>query len=218
MEKNNKTRRLVESALLLAIAIVLELVSKLIGLELPFGGAITFASMFPVVLIAYRYGTKWGLLCGFTYSLLEMLLGAKTVAAFFLPGDSQMVVWQALCVCLLDYIVAFTVLGFGGIFRNKIKNPSAALALGAFVGLSLRYIVHIISGAIFFGAWAEWFFTQEGFYSIGAKIMETFSGAELSIAYSVFYNGLYMIPEIIITTIVAAILGKVPKIAERQKV
>ena len=66
MEKNNKTRRLVESALLLAIAIVLELVSKLIGLELPFGGAITFASMFPVVLIAYRYGTKWGLLCGFT--------------------------------------------------------------------------------------------------------------------------------------------------------
>ena len=147
-----------------------------------------------------------------------MLLGAKTVAAFFLPGDSQMVVWQALCVCLLDYIVAFTVLGFGGIFRNKIKNPSAALALGAFVALSLRYIVHIISGAIFFGAWAEWFFTQEGFYSIGAKIMETFSGAELSIAYSVFYNGLYMIPEIIITTIVAAILGKVPKIAERQKV
>ena len=86
------------------------------------------------------------------------------------------------------------------------------------MALSLRYIVHIISGAIFFGAWAEWFFTQEGFYSIGAKIMETFSGAELSIAYSVFYNGLYMIPEIIITTIVAAILGKVPKIAERQKV
>lgn len=59
MEKRNSTKRLTESALLLAIAVVLELVSKLLGLELPFGGTITLASMFPVVLISYRYGVKW---------------------------------------------------------------------------------------------------------------------------------------------------------------
>ena len=54
MEKRNSTKRLTESALLLAIAVVLELVSKLLGLELPFGGTITLASMFPVVLISNR--------------------------------------------------------------------------------------------------------------------------------------------------------------------
>lgn len=214
---NNNTRRLVESALLIAIAAVLELISKMVGLELPFGGTITLASMFPIVLISYRHGVKWGLLCGFTYSLIQMLLGVKVVSAMFLPGDDQMILWQALCVCLLDYVIAYTVLGLGGIFRDKIKKPVIALALGVVVALSLRYLVHIISGAIFYGAWAEWFFTQEGFYSIGQTILEKFSGTGLAIVYSVFYNGLYMIPEIVITTVVALILGNIPQITDSSK-
>ena len=216
--KKQSTVRLVESALLIAIAAVLELISKALGLELPFGGTITLASMFPIVLIAYKYGTKWGLLSGFTYSLVQMLLGAKTVSAMFLPGDDQMVLWQAICICLLDYVLAYTLLGLGGIFKGKFKKPAAELALGAFVALLLRYLVHIVSGAIFYGAYAEWFFTQEGFYSIGEKILGTFSGSSLAIDYSIFYNGLYMVPEIILTTVVAAILGSVPQITGQKKV
>ena len=216
--KKQSTVRLVESALLIAIAAVIELISKALGLELPFGGTITLASMFPIVLIAYKYGTKWGLLSGFTYSLVQMLLGAKTVSAMFLPGDDQMVLWQAICICLLDYVLAYTLLGLGGIFKGKFKKPAAELALGAFVALLLRYLVHIVSGAIFYGAYAEWFFTQEGFYSIGEKILGTFSGSSLAIAYSIFYNGLYMVPEIILTTVVAAILGSVPHITGQKKV
>ena len=56
--------------------------------------------------------------------------------------------------------------------------------------------------------WAEWFFTQEGFYAIGSKILNTFSGTGLSIVYSLFYNALYMFPEIIITAIVTPIVYK----------
>lgn len=216
--KKESTVRLVESALLIAIAAVIELISKALGLELPFGGTVTLASMFPIVLIAYKYGTKWGLLSGFTYSIVQMLLGVKVVSAMFLPGDGQMAVWQAICVCLLDYVLAYTVLGFGGIFKGKFKKPAGELALGAFVALLIRYLVHIVSGAIFYGAWAEWFFSQEGFYSIGEKILGTFSGTSLSIIYSIFYNGLYMVPEIIITTVVAAILGAVPQITGKKKV
>lgn len=216
--KKESTVRLVESALLIAIAAVIELISKALGLELPFGGTVTLASMFPIVLIAYKYGTKWGLLSGFTYSIVQMLLGVKVVSAMFLPGDDQMAVWQAICVCLLDYVLAYTVLGFGGIFKGKFKKPAGELALGVFVALLLRYLVHIVSGAIFYGAWAEWFFSQEGFYSIGEKILNTFSGTSLSIIYSIFYNGLYMVPEIIITTVVAAILGAVPQITGKKKV
>lgn len=216
--KKESTVRLVESALLIAIAAVIELISKALGLELTFGGTVTLASMFPIVLIAYKYGTRWGLLSGFTYSIVQMLLGVKVVSAMFLPGDGQMAVWQAICVCLLDYVLAYTVLGFGGIFKGKFKKPAGELALGAFVALLLRYLVHIVSGAIFYGAWAEWFFSQEGFYSIGEKILNTFSGTSLSIIYSIFYNGLYMVPEIIITTVVAAILGAVPQITGKKKV
>ena len=146
-----------------------------------------------------------------------MLLGFKTVSAFFMPSsDSYMVLWKAICVCLIDYIIAYTVLGFGGIFRNKIKNPSASLCVGSIVALSLRYLAHIISGYIFFGTWAEWFFSQEGF-ALGAKILEKFSGQGLALLYSVIYNGLYMIPEIIITAIVALIIGRVPQITGKKE-
>lgn len=209
---NTKTKRLVETALLLAIATLLSLFQPF---ELPFGGGITIVSMLPIVLIAYRYGTKWGLFAAFVGSLLQMLTGFKTVSAMFMPGDEQMVIWKALLVCLIDYIIAYTALGFGGVFRNKFKNGGVALCLGSIFALLLRYISHIISGAIFYGAWAEWFFTQEGFYSIGEKVMGAFSGTSLSIAYSVFYNGLYMIPEIIITAIVAVIIGNVPQIGKK---
>ena len=126
MEKRNSTKRLTESALLLAIAVVLELVSKLLGLELPFGGTITLASMFPVVLISYRYGVKWGLLSGFTYSLLQMIMGAKVVSAMFLPGEDQMAVWQAICVCLLDYVLAYTILASAVCLRADSKTGIGA--------------------------------------------------------------------------------------------
>ncbi len=198
-----KTKRMVASAMLIALATVLSILQPF---QLPFGGGITIASMMPIVIIAYVYGTKYGLFAAFVYAILQMLLGAKTVGSFFLPGDSQMILWQALCVCFLDYVVAYTVLGFGGIFKTRIKNTYLAVCLGAVFALTLRYLVHIISGAIFFGAWAEWFFTQEGFYAIGQTIMETFSGAGLAVVYSVFYNGLYMVPEIIITSILTPIV------------
>lgn len=83
------------------------------------------------------------------------------------------------------------------------------------VALSLRYLAHIISGYIFFGTWAEWFFSQDGF-ALGAKILEKFSGQGLALLYSVIYNGLYMIPEIIITAIVALIIGRVPQITGKK--
>ena len=129
--KKSNTKVLVECALLIAIATVLNVVCSFIPfLNLPFGGGFTICSMLPIVLAAYRNGTKWGLLTGFVYAVVQMLLGFKTVSAFFMPSsDSYMVLWKAICVCLIDYIIAYTVLGFGGIFRNKIKNPSASLCV-----------------------------------------------------------------------------------------
>ncbi|MBQ3491459.1 MAG: energy-coupled thiamine transporter ThiT [Oscillospiraceae bacterium] len=213
----NKTKRITESAMLLAIAIVLELVSKLFIPEQPFGGQLTIVSMLPVVLISYRHGVKWGLFSGFVYALLEMALGAKTVSAAFLPGyfgDNAMIV-NALAMCLLDYIVAFTVLGLGGMFRNRIKNPGLSLMCGSVVALGLRYVTHIASGYILFSSYAEWFFTQDGFPAWGAQLVEKLSPVALGLVYSVVYNGFYMIPEIICTAIVSVLLARVPKIVTK---
>lgn len=213
----NKTKRLTESAMLLAVAIVLELISKMIIPEMPFGGQVTLVSMLPVVLISYRHGVKWGLVSGVTYAFLEMALGAKTVAAAFQPGyfgDGVMIL-NAFIMCLLDYLVAFTVLGLGGIFRNKLKNSGLALMLGAGVALCARYLAHIASGYILFAGWAEWFFTQDGFPAWGASLVANLSSETLGLVYSVVYNGFYMIPEIILTMVVSVLIARIPGIVKK---
>ena len=145
---NNKTKRLTESAMQLAIAIVLELISKMFIPEQPFGGQITLVSMLPVVLIAYRHGVKWGFVASFTYSLLEMALGARVVGAAFLPGyfGDGVMIGSAIVMCLLDYVLAFSVLALGGCLRNRVKKPGAALMGGSIIPLSARYLCHILSG------------------------------------------------------------------------
>ena len=209
-----KIKRLTESAMLLAMAIVLELVSKTFIPEMPFGGQVTLVSMLPVVLISYRHGVKWGLVSGLCYALIEMVLGAKTVAAAFQPGyfGDETMILNALVMCLLDYILAFSLLGLGGIFRDSIKAPGTALMCGSLVALGARYLAHVLSGYILFSGWAEWFFTQDGFPAWGARLVESLSPGLLGWVYSLVYNGMYMVPEMILTALAALLIARVPKI------
>ena len=212
MEKKQKTQAITVSAVMIAFAVSISAICAVMPfLNLPFGGGFTIASMLPIIVVSYMYGTKWGLLTAFVYSIMQMLLGFNTVSAFFLPGDSQMVWWRAIIVCLIDYVIAYTVLGFGGVFRKRF-GAKKAIVLGSILAISLRYIAHIVSGAIFFGTWAEWFFTQDGFPTWGQAILNTFSGDALAIVYSIIYNGTYMIPEIIITAVVACFVTRIPQI------
>ncbi len=216
--KKVRVHMLVESAMLLTLGAVLEIVGKLVIPEMPFGGQLTLASMLPLVLISYRYGVKWGVFSGVVYSVLQMALGVKTVSAAFQPGyfgDHAMIL-NAIIMVLLDYLIAYTLLGLGGVFRNKIKDPGISLMLGSIVALSCRYVAHILSGYILFSGWAEWFFTQEGFPAWGSTLVESVSPGLLGLIYSVVYNGMYMLPEIVITAIAAVLIAKVPKIVTKM--
>lgn len=203
---------------MLALAMVLAMVCALIPfLNLPFGGGFTVASMLPVVIISYMYGMKWGFFSAAIYSVIQVVMDlylgkGSTLIALFMPNsEDYMGIGAAIAILIIDYLVAYTLLGFGGAFR-KMKNKTLALTLGVVLALSLRYLAHIVSGYIFYGAWAEWFFTQDNFYAIGGWILDTFSGEGLAIIYSIFYNGLYMIPEIIITAVASVIVSRLPVI------
>lgn len=177
--KKNASVRLTESAIMIAFAAVLSLV-KIV--DMPYGGSVTAASMLPVILIAYRYGTGWGLFTGFTSSLLMLVLGMSSLS-YATSGTA------AFAIIMLDYIVAFTVMGLGGIFRNVVKKQSTALALGTLVVCALRYLCHVISGCT---VWA------------GVSIPDTDG-----LIYSLGYNAVYMVPETIITVAAAVALGSV---------
>ena len=222
MKTSNKSftiHRLTFSAVMLALATVLALVSALIPfLQLPYGGALTLASMLPIIIVSYVYGVKWGFFTSFTYAALQIIMDLmmgknSTIIAYFLPEDEGgMRLFAAIAITLIDYIIAYGILGIGGIFR-KNKNKTLALTLGALLAAIGRYIAHIVSGYIFWGSYAERFFTESfNVGKIGDKILASFSGNGLAFIYTIVYNGLYMIPEIILTAIVAVIVSRLPQI------
>ena len=173
----SSTRKLVEASLLVALATVLS-VFKLA--ELPYGGSITLASMLPVVLLSYRHGTRWGLGGGAVFAVLQQLLGLKNLSYF--------TTWQSVvAVIFLDYLIAFTVIGLGGVFRRTIERQNLSLAVGAVFVCVLRYICHVISGAT---VWA------------GLSIPTS-----AALGYSLIYNATYMIPETVVLVAVAYCLG-----------
>ncbi len=181
-EKDNNspistTRVLTEAGLMLAVATVLSFVKIL---DLPYGGSVTVASMLPIILISYRHGIKNGLITGLAFAIIQQLLGLKNL--------SYVTTWQSvLAVIFLDYIIAFTVLGLGGIFRKLIKSQPAALVAGTIFVCILRYACHVISGAT---VWA------------GLSIPDS-----AALLYSFGYNATYMLPETVVTAIMAFYLG-----------
>ncbi len=188
MKQTIRTRKLVEAALLVALATVL---SVLKIAELPYGGSITLASMFPILLLSYRHGVRWGLGGAVVYGVLQQLLGLNNLSYF--------TTWQSvLAIIFLDYIIAFAVVGLGGIFRRGVKRQNLSLATGALFVCVLRYLCHVVSGAT---VWA------------GLSIPD---GA--AIAYSLIYNATYMIPEAIVLVAVAYYLGSLLDFRREQPV
>ncbi len=186
MKMNQKTKNLVLGGVLVALGTVLSFIKVF---DLPQGGSITLCSMLPVMLFAYLCGAKWGLAAGFTYSVLQLLLGLNA-----LKGISGGALVGSI---LLDYLLAFTVLGLAGIFRNKVKQDGLSFTLGCLVAGLLRYLCSFLSGWILWGAYAD-----ENF----SPMLAGMSGQTLACCYSLVYNGSYMVPEIIITCIVAFVI------------
>ena len=181
MQTNTQTpvRRLVESAIMVALAVVLSLIKLA---ELPYGGSVTCASMLPILVIAYRNGPLWGLGSGLVFSVVQLVTGLSVLS--YVTG------WQSvLAVILLDYIFAFVVSGLGGIFRKQGRSQETALIFEALLVSVLRFFFHVVSGAT---VWA------------GLSIPD---GAALG--YSLVYNATYMIPETIVLLIATLYIGSI---------
>lgn len=169
---------LVECALMVAIGTVLMMVKIY---ELPNGGSVTLVSMLPFILVSFRHGPKWGMLAGLACALLQMLTGfyappAGTVAAYF-------------GMIMLDYILAFTLLGTACVFAKPFHNRMAGVAVGTAIVCGIRFLCAFLSGFLIWGS-----LTADG---IGAVI------------YSLTYNASYMLPETVLTVVVAMALYKV---------
>lgn len=185
LSKKQKTQRLVESGILIGISI---LSATFLKFEAPWtnSGSITLFSMTPIVFLSYKYGVNWGCLSGVVFGLIGLLLSSGFSGIYGLVQDNGAM--KFILIILLDYIIAFGVLGTSGIGKKIFKhNIGLALTSGAVIGIFLRMIIHIISGVIIWGNFA--------------------GGISGAIIFSIIYNTGYMIPEIILTAIASGLIG-----------
>lgn len=174
---NKRLLKLIEIAIFAGIGLVLDQLSFRI---VPQGGSISLV-MLPIILIAFRWGTIAGVTTGLLVGILQMMFGGYILH------------WAQ---ALLDYVVAFSVVGLAGLFKapiqkavqnQKIKALSTHIFVATFTCGMLRFIAHLLAGVIFF---------------------KEYAGEQNVWAYSIIYNCTYMLPAIVITVVVAIILFK----------
>ncbi len=168
MDKKVDVQVMVESAIMIALAVVLSFFKIL---QMPQGGSVSLA-MIPILLLAFRRGPLCGISSGIIFGVISLTIDG--------------VIYHPLSV-LFDYTLAFGVLGVAGFFK---KNYPGIIA-GTVVGVALRFVCSLISGAVLFAEYAP-----EG---------------QNPWVYSVIYNGTYMLPELIICVVVLVVLFSAAK-------
>lgn len=172
------TKKLTNSAIMIALSLVLSFCAVFKAAN---GGDVTIGSMVPVIIISFMYSTKWGIFTSFVYTVLNMIF-KQVVTTLPTEGFGA----YALMI-ILDYVLAFGVFGLAGFFYRLMGSKKWAMPVSAAIVTFLRYLCHFASGIILWGSYAP-------------------EGQPVWI-YSILYNGGYMLPEIIITTGITAILS-----------
>jgi len=148
------TKIIAETAVFVALATVLSYIQIF---RLPQGGSVTAASMVPILWLALRRGPKVGLFAATLYGIVQLLIDP------IVTHPAQV---------LLDYPIAFGLLGVAGFFQNRPY-------IGVTVGIIGRFVSHFISGIIFWTIYAP-------------------EGMNPAI-YSAAYNGSYLLVEFVIS-------------------
>lgn len=111
--------------------------------KMPQGGSVTPASLLPLLIFSYIFGIKKGFLLGIVYGVLQAIQDP------YIIHPAQF---------LLDYPIAFSAIGLGGIFSKiKVFNkcPQVSLLLGGIAAGAFRFTAHFLSGVFAFGAYAN---------------------------------------------------------------
>ena len=173
-DKKMNTKMLVLGGMCVALSFILSFIKVF---QMPQGGSITLVSMFPIILYSFIAGPIAGMVAGIAYGMLQFL------------QDAFAAHWISI---ILDYPLAFACLGLAGFVPMYFKKLSlnAQFTLGIFIAVCGRFIMHVLSGAIFFAEYAP-----EG---VNPWI------------YSMTYNISYLSIEFILTLILGLLLLSTP--------
>ena len=184
MSKQTNLRSLTESAICVAAAVVLSLFTLF---TMPLGGSVTPFATLPIIIIGLRHGSKWGVSAALVFSMTQLLLGMGNVLAVPVKTFGNL----ALCA-MLDYVLAYTVLGFTGALYRRFQQRWLGLCIA--IGLTglCRMACSVISGIVVWGPYAP-------------------EGWDIA-AYSFAYNALWCVPDTAMVLIACLALTQVRKL------
>lgn len=140
-------------------------------LKMPMGGSITLASMLPIMIFAYIFGTKKGIILGAVMGLLQ------AVQDPWILHPAQF---------MLDYMLAFACFGLSGCFAKlNIKYHNVKFLLGGITAGLLRFMSHFFSGAFAFGSFGLEEFNSIYLYSLVYNVSYVLPDALISIVVGV---------------------------------
>ena len=151
MKGKFSTRVLAEIAIFAAIGFALDALQSGIFRGVWVNGGSLGIAMIPVFIIAYRRGLIPGLLCGLVLSLVQMLGGIYIMNASSFDNKFIQVMGPFIQV-MLDYVLAYFVVGFAGAFAGLYKKAESMkfkilwISLGVIVGGLLKYACHVAAG------------------------------------------------------------------------
>ena len=181
MKKKNEIISLCEVAIFAAIGFVLDFLANLYsGYFFPNGGSLSFA-LIAVIIISFRRGPLYGMACGLIIGLLDLTDGFYTISDTW---------YKAFLQVGLDYIFTYMFIGLVGFLKplcKKIKSRYVIL-IATILGGIIKYLSHFLSGVLF---WPE--FPNQ-------PMLER-------CVYSIAYNGSYMLPTIIISSIIMFLIS-----------
>ncbi len=198
MEKKFSTKVLAEIAIFAAIAFALDFLQGGIWRGVWTSGGSIGLAMVPIFIIAYRRGLLPGILCGLIVSIIQMLGGVYAINGSSFESTFMQAMGPFFQI-LLDYVLAYTLVGIAGAFSGlfkKQKNFKAQmlwLIIGCVIAGLLKYFCHVLAGGLF------WLNMGGSFAGIN----------DSSWLYSFIYNGTFMIPNIIICTITMILINKI---------
>lgn len=131
---SSKTKMLVEGGLVIAMA---QILSMYVIYQMPQGGAVKAANLVPLLIYAYRWGGRAGILTGIAYGIVHFLLGFKFSIHYM--------------SIVLDYILAYGAIGIAGFFGG---SGTVKAFFGAVYAILTRFAMSAISGVVVFGSYA----------------------------------------------------------------
>lgn len=191
------TRVLAEVAIFAALAFALDALQGGIWRGVFASGGSIGLAMVPIFLISYRRGLIPGILCGFIVSIVQMLGGIYVINAASYENAFLRAMGPFLQI-LLDYVLAYTVVGFAGAFAGGYANGKTRgkkiiwIVVGTILGGGLKYACHVIAGGVFW-------------LNQGATFLNV---SDASWGYSFLYNGAYCIPNIVICTVLMVLVAR----------